>query len=98
MRARDAGKAGDELLATRPFAACDESRGQKTAEEQPQARPDQAGLDRIFDEEDATERERHAADPDGPTCAESFFEALRGRFVGRGRRRWRRRDGGRGWG
>ena len=38
-------------------------------------RADQAGLDGIFDEEDAAERQRHAADPDRPAGAEFFLEA-----------------------
>ena len=49
-------------------------REQRT-EEQPQAGADQACLDRIFDQEDAAERERHAADPDRPAGAEFFLEA-----------------------
>ena len=48
---------------------------QQRAEEQPQAGPDQAGLDGILDEEDAAERQRHAADPDRPAGAEFFLEA-----------------------
>ena len=67
-----------QLVAARPFAGCDEGGREQPAEEQPHAGPDQAGLDRIFDEEDAAERERHAADPDGPAGAELFFEALGG--------------------
>ena len=70
-----AGKARELLLPARPFAAGDEGGRQQRAEEQPQARADQAGLDGIFDEEDAAERQRHAADPDRPAGAEFFLEA-----------------------
>ena len=91
---RDRGKARKLLLPARPFAADDESGREQRAEEQPQAGADQAGLDGVFDEEDAAERERHAADPDRPAGAELFLEAddafglagvgrLRGRRDGR---------------
>ena len=104
VRARHAGKSAGQFVAAGPFAGCDEGGREQPAEEQPHAGPDQAGLDRIFDEEDAAERERHAADPDGPAGAELFFEALGGLLVGRGRRRrrwrWRRSrcGGARGFG
>ena len=69
------GEARELLLPARPFAADNQRGREQRAEEQPQARADQAGLDGILDEEDAAERERHAADPDRPAGAEFFLEA-----------------------
>jgi hypothetical protein len=90
VRRRDLRERDRDLAPPRPFAGCDQRRREQTAEEDAHGRADQAGLDRILDEENPAEREREPADPDHPACAEALLEAFRrsGR-LGRGRGRLR---------
>ena len=75
MRRRHAGKPGKILLAPGPFAGRDQDKRQQRAEENADARADEALLDRVTHQKDAAERQRDAADPDHPARAEAFLEA-----------------------
>ena len=81
------------IVAPCPFAGRDQRGGEQAAEEDAHAGADQSGLDRILHHEDAAERERKAADPYDPACAEALLEGFvdRGRSCGCGWSRWRGR-------
>ena len=59
-------------------------RDQRNAEDaghcEPYFRAENAGLDRIADEKEATERQRHAADPDRPARTQRGFDGRPRRF------------------
>ena len=67
--------AGVDLAAPRPFARGDQSKSDNSGKHHARAGPEPALLDRIADEEEATERERDAAGPDDPLRAKALLEA-----------------------
>ena len=77
----------DALLAARPFAGRQQRQRERAAEQGAHAGPEQPGLDRVADHEEAAERQRQAADPDHPAGADALLEA------GRGLRKRRRHRG-----
>jgi len=80
-------KGGDARRAAQPFAGREQRDREGSGEGNAHAGSDQPGIDRIADEEDGAERQRKAADPDGPARAETLFEAFaRLRRLGQGRR------------
>jgi hypothetical protein len=89
MRAGNTDQTGDPLGAARPLAGGDQQHGQDRREQDAHGGPEVALLHRVIDQEDPTERERHAADPYDPARAEALLE----RFVDRGGgwSRWRSR-------
>jgi hypothetical protein len=67
------------------FTGTEQDCAEDPCENEPRLRTDEAGLYGIADEEDAAQRKRYAADPDGPPRTEGAFE----RVCGGLRRGWR---------
>ncbi|MNS88381.1 hypothetical protein D3C72_1223520 [compost metagenome] len=83
------GDARHRLAADR-FAGKPENKTENGGERKPHGRAEQARFDRIFNEENAAERQRQSTGPDRPARAEQTFEALlrcRGGYGLGGRRR-----------
>ena len=76
---------GDALLAARPFAGGQQRQREGAAEQGAHAGPEQSGVDRIADHEEAAERQRQSADPDHPAGADALLEPGTGLRKRRGR-------------
>jgi hypothetical protein len=63
------------MSAAHIFARGEKHGREQRPEEDAHRRPDQALFDRVLDEEDAAEHQRHAADPDHPARAEALLES-----------------------
>ena len=81
---RQRGYRGDALLAARPFARRQQRQRKRSPEQGAHAGPEQAGVDRVTDHEEAAQRQRQAADPDHPAGADAFLETGSGLSGGAG--------------
>jgi hypothetical protein len=92
--ARHFADVGGIFLPARQFAEPNQRKREDGTRDDAQGRREQALFDRVAHQQDAAERERHAADPDHPLRAEAFLQIGEVRARGfrlRLRRLWRRR-------
>ena len=73
MRGGKPGQARLDFVASRPLAGGDQRDGEDGTEHHARFRAEPSLLDGILDEEEATEGERDAAEPDRPLRAETLF-------------------------
>ena len=69
-----------ETGAADEFGGRDQRNAEDAGHDEPYFRPENAGLDRIADEKEATERQRQAADPNRPARAKRGFDGRPRRF------------------
>ena len=94
-RGQDGGDVGDRkhldgrgaFLAPGPLAGREQSEREGAAQQGPHARPEQAGIDRVADHEEAAERQCQPTQPHHPARADPLLEAGRRGRKRRGRRR-----------
>ena len=77
MRHRQVGGAAGCLPPAHPLAPGDEHNGKQRAQPDTRSRPEQSLFNRILNQEDATQRQRKAANPNHPARAEKLFQTAR---------------------